>query len=347
MVSVPARRSQVGYAQVRGLSRRRACTLIGVARSALDCLPRKAHKDGPVLDRMRELSAQYPRYGYRRIAQSLEMIQKNNALNERAVVCVHPGNLPVDSIGNPQIQHSRQLSRINSPDYPGRPAGSACHVGSRGVVFKPCGWRPARSGGGTSRKRRGPRCRAARGLATPEQLSRRETSWPAGYPVARRSSRGGQVMGIALTLKQYLEDHNIDYEVMSHNKTGCSTLTAEASHIPGECLAKGVILRKDGGYMMAILPASRHVALAEVGHHLDQPVDLASEAEIAALFPDCDEGAVPAIARAYGLDGLVDDSLDGQKDIYIEGGDHRTLVHLKGPQFRKLMKEMPHAHISC
>ena len=154
-------------------------------------------------------------------------------------------------------------------------------------------------------------------------------------------------MGIALTLKQYLQDHKIVYEVMSHNKTGCSSLTAEASHVPGECLAKGVILRKDGGYMMAILPASRHVALAEVGHSLDQPVGLASEEEIAGLFPDCEEGAVPAIAMAYGLDGVVDDAFDGLKDIYIEGGDHRTLLHLKGRQFRKLMKDLPHARISC
>src|SRR5207247_290834 len=38
-----------------------------VARSALSYQGRKAVKDAPVLERMRELSAQYPRYGYRRI----------------------------------------------------------------------------------------------------------------------------------------------------------------------------------------------------------------------------------------------------------------------------------------
>jgi putative transposase len=67
MVSVPARREQVTLAQKRGLSQRRACTLIKVGRSALHYRSRKAAKDAPVLARMRELSAQYPRYGYRRI----------------------------------------------------------------------------------------------------------------------------------------------------------------------------------------------------------------------------------------------------------------------------------------
>jgi len=67
MVSVPARRSQVGYATGHGLSQRRACTLFSVGRSALCYRSRKAEKDAPVLARMRELAAQYPRYGYRRI----------------------------------------------------------------------------------------------------------------------------------------------------------------------------------------------------------------------------------------------------------------------------------------
>ena len=66
-MSVPARRRQVAYGRERGLSARRACTLFSVARSALSYQSRKAAKDAPVVERMKQLSAQYPRYGYRRI----------------------------------------------------------------------------------------------------------------------------------------------------------------------------------------------------------------------------------------------------------------------------------------
>ena len=66
-MSVPARRRQVAYGRERGLSARRACTLFSVARSALNYRSRMPAKDAPVICRMRELSAQYPRYGYRRI----------------------------------------------------------------------------------------------------------------------------------------------------------------------------------------------------------------------------------------------------------------------------------------
>jgi hypothetical protein len=68
MVSVQARRAAAAFVMERGLSQRRACTLLNVARSALNYVSLLAVKDAPVLGRMCALSGQYPRYGYRRIA---------------------------------------------------------------------------------------------------------------------------------------------------------------------------------------------------------------------------------------------------------------------------------------
>lgn len=50
-----------------GLSQRRACALLGVARSALHYESVLAHRDAPVITAMKALAGQYPRYGYRRI----------------------------------------------------------------------------------------------------------------------------------------------------------------------------------------------------------------------------------------------------------------------------------------
>jgi len=67
MVGACARRSQVAFAHARGISLRRACRLLSVARSALRYQSRLAVKDAPVLAHMHELSSRYPRFGYRRI----------------------------------------------------------------------------------------------------------------------------------------------------------------------------------------------------------------------------------------------------------------------------------------
>ena len=72
MVSAPARRQQVEYARRRGLSCRRACSVMHVARSALHYESTKAAADAAVCERMRALAAQYPRYGYRFVRVFLE-----------------------------------------------------------------------------------------------------------------------------------------------------------------------------------------------------------------------------------------------------------------------------------
>ena len=102
------------------------------------------------------------------------------------------------------------------------------------------------------------------------------------------------------------------------------------------------------GYILAIVPASRQVQLQEVGRWLDRPVALAAEEEVSARFPDrAKHGAVPAIAAAYGLTAVVDANLEGRSDIYFEGGDHRTLVHVTGAQFNRLMERVPHGQFSA
>ena len=72
MVGARVRRCQVAYANQRGLSVRRACALMSVARSTLRYESRLLKRDAPTIVVMRELAAQYPRYGYRRIQVFLE-----------------------------------------------------------------------------------------------------------------------------------------------------------------------------------------------------------------------------------------------------------------------------------
>lgn len=65
MVSAQARREQVKYARGRGLSCRRACALLSVARSALNYRSRMPAKDEPLAAELRALSRKHPRWGYR------------------------------------------------------------------------------------------------------------------------------------------------------------------------------------------------------------------------------------------------------------------------------------------
>jgi Ala-tRNA(Pro) deacylase len=150
-------------------------------------------------------------------------------------------------------------------------------------------------------------------------------------------------MTIAPTLHKYLAAENIQYDEIPHVLTMTSARTA---HISGDRLAKAVVLRRDGGYMLAVVPASHHIKLADLKSRLGENIEMANETEIDRLFADCARGAVPAVGRCYGLDLIVDESIDAQQDIYIEAGDHETLLHLSHAQFARLTANAPHGRFS-
>lgn len=154
-------------------------------------------------------------------------------------------------------------------------------------------------------------------------------------------------MSIAPTLQKYLTAENIQYEEIAHEPTMSSARTAQTCHIPGDRLAKGIVLRRDGEYMLAVMPASRRLRMPELRATLDGDVDMADETEIGQLFRDCANGAVPAIGKCYGLDLIVDDSINAPPDIYMEAGDHQTLLHLSQAQFARLTAGEMHGRFTA
>jgi Ala-tRNA(Pro) deacylase len=153
-------------------------------------------------------------------------------------------------------------------------------------------------------------------------------------------------MAIAKTLQKYLTSKRVKYDVIAHEPTNSSIRTAEACHISGDRLAKAVLLRDEMGYVIAVLPASHHIRLADLRQQFGDDVRLASEREIVELFQDCARGAIPALGECYGLDTVIDDSIEDQPEVYIEGGDHATLVHMSQAQFANLTATARHGSFS-
>jgi Ala-tRNA(Pro) deacylase len=146
-------------------------------------------------------------------------------------------------------------------------------------------------------------------------------------------------MAIASTVSKYLAEYDVPYDVMGHTHTATSAESAAVSHVPGNRLAKSVVLEDDEGYLMVVLPASRRLDLSELQRQLKRNLELASEYELGNLFSDCEIGALPAIGPAYGLETLVDDAIAEQPEIYFEAGDHEQLIHVSAEVFETLMGE--------
>lgn len=153
-------------------------------------------------------------------------------------------------------------------------------------------------------------------------------------------------MAIARTLKVHLEARQVGYELVAHPHTGSSHETAAAAQVREDHIAKGVLLKDAGGYLLAVIPGDSWVRLHGIRDELDRPLEIAPEADVVRIFSDCDAGAVPCTGTAYNIETIVDEALAALAFVYFEAGDHEHLVRVDADGFRVLMSGLRHGHFS-
>jgi Ala-tRNA(Pro) deacylase len=152
-------------------------------------------------------------------------------------------------------------------------------------------------------------------------------------------------MSIPSRLSTYLDQRGARYEICPHAPSSSSAQTARSAHVPPHQLAKPVIVEDAAGFVMAVLPADRNVRLGELSRVLDRKhLRLADKRRVEALFADCERGAVPALGMAWGIETVVDDELEANDVVYMEGGDHERLLRMSHDQFHALMRAERHGH---
>jgi Ala-tRNA(Pro) deacylase len=146
-------------------------------------------------------------------------------------------------------------------------------------------------------------------------------------------------MPILKKLKEFLDANRIRYEVRSHAVAYTAQEVAAEEHIPGREMAKVVMVRDGGEYLMAVLPAPHHVDLGRLEKAAGRKgLTLATEAEFARLFPGCDPGAMPPFGNLYGIPVWVDESLTRDDEIAFNAGNHEQTVHMKYADLARLVQ---------
>ncbi|HEY4065888.1 MAG TPA: YbaK/EbsC family protein [Burkholderiaceae bacterium] len=154
-------------------------------------------------------------------------------------------------------------------------------------------------------------------------------------------------MSIPSRLAHYLAEHGARYGVYAHRHSRCSAETARLANVRPHLLAKSVLLEDDSGPVMAIVPADTKVRLTLVSQLLGRHrLHLSDEARIDALFADCERGAMPPVGMPWGVPTVVDSEFEANEVVYLECGDHESLLRLSNAQFRELMRGARHGHFS-
>ncbi len=140
-------------------------------------------------------------------------------------------------------------------------------------------------------------------------------------------------------LEEYLKRNSINYKVVAHPEAFTALEIAAMMHVPGKELAKVVMMKAGGRFIMTVLPASWRVdfiKLKEVLHEKD--LRLATEDEFKTLFPDCEAGAEPPFGNLYNIDTLVDKSLIEDEHIFFNAGNHHEAVDMSYSDYANLVK---------
>jgi Ala-tRNA(Pro) deacylase len=128
-------------------------------------------------------------------------------------------------------------------------------------------------------------------------------------------------MSISIRLKNFLDEKQIPYSVLTHTSAYTAQGAAATMQISGKELAKTVVLWTGEETILAVLPAPNHVRLDKLAAELGRSVRLATEQEFSSLFPDCELGAMPPLGSLYNLPVYVDESLAADQSIVFNAGD--------------------------
>lgn len=140
-----------------------------------------------------------------------------------------------------------------------------------------------------------------------------------------------------MNLTTFLENRKIPFQTIKHEPTYGAQRTAEALHVSGETVAKTVLMRVDGDYVIAVVPATHNVDVPAIKKLLKaRRIELATELEFNERFPDCEIGSLPPFGSQYGLKTLLDKALAGQSDVVFESNTHDESVRMRMRDFVRL-----------
>lgn len=140
-------------------------------------------------------------------------------------------------------------------------------------------------------------------------------------------------------LMNYLDENGVPYIVLYHSPAYTAQGIAGLAHIPGQELAKTVIVLLDGKLVMAVLPAKYHVDLMLLRKRAKaKTVELATEQDFQGRFAGCETGAMPPFGNLFGVPVYADMTLEKDREIAFNAGTHRELIRMKWEDYKKLVQ---------
>ena len=131
------------------------------------------------------------------------------------------------------------------------------------------------------------------------------------------------------SLDEFLTKARVPYTTFRHAPAFTAMHKAAVSHIPGRSWAKTVVCHADGEVVLAVVPAHYTVDLEKLREIAGAAtIRMASEPELAALYPDCEEGAMPPFGGLYLQRVFVEQCFVGDPEMVFNAGTHTDCIRM-------------------
>jgi len=146
-------------------------------------------------------------------------------------------------------------------------------------------------------------------------------------------------MGIAASIVELLKRERIPYTWFQHKPSYTAQEVAAVSHIHGRSWAKVVICIADEQPIEAVLPAHYAIDLDQLRSLAGVvTLRLATEEELAKIYPDIEVGAMPPFGAIWGRRVFVERCLVGEPEMVFNAGTHTDAIRMHYWDFAELAK---------
>ncbi len=132
-----------------------------------------------------------------------------------------------------------------------------------------------------------------------------------------------------MQVEKFLKKAGVKFAKHRHAKAYTAQELAAEEHVSGHNVAKSVAVHADEQYLLCVLPASCRIDLPKLAAALGaNKCRVATEEELAELFPGVKVGAEPPFGNLYGLGTIVDQRLTECETITFSAGSYSKSIEL-------------------
>ena len=146
-------------------------------------------------------------------------------------------------------------------------------------------------------------------------------------------------MALLACLAEVLKRERVPYLTLRHPPAFTAPELCAVAHIPGRRSAKVVICIADATPVQAVLPAHYLVDLNALRSLVGcASLRLAKEAEIAALYPEFEVGAMPPFGMMHGHRVFVERCFVGEPELVFNAGTHTDSLCMHYGDFADIVR---------